>query len=44
MGGSSDTPCHFMLLGNRDKLWLGGPTGHLIQFFLPCVLCFGLGC
>ena len=26
-GGSSDTPCHFMLHGNWDKLWLGGPIG-----------------
>ena len=26
-GGSSDTPHHFMLHGNWDKLWLGGPIG-----------------
>ena len=26
-GGSSDTPSHFMLHGNWDKLWLGGPIG-----------------
>ena len=38
-GGSSDTPCHFMLHGNWDKLWLGGPIGLEIPYITKVVNC-----